>query len=995
MKSQLIRFLCGRKPASRQPFRRPQPARPRVEALEERVVLSTDPSQVGQWGNLMTWAKGYDTVLSTMLPSGQVMTFGNLPQYTALWDYRTNTFTTPATDPTHSAYCGGGTLLPDGRFFQAGGQENPGDPRPLGASAGTPHAAIYDPTTNSWTQVPDMNNRRWYPTVITLPDGRVLVDSGFEDSQDGENTLPQIYNPATNSWTNLTGAVANDPAQKKILFPNEFVAPNGLVFLGGPDAQSEWLDVNANNGTGQWTLGPSFNYGDRYRGSSVEYAPGKILFAGGGHKIGGDGVLPTKTCEIIDLNQPNPQWQYTGSMSAARANFNLTVLPHGEVLATGGTAGQGPNDIAAPDYVAEIWNPATGQWSVVPSADSPRWYHSGANLLPDGSVLASGGIGYRSGQVYYPSYLFNGPRPTISAAPGSIGYGQNFFIQTPDAASISSVAMIGLSTPTHSFNFGQRFENLSFSQTQDGLTVTAPANAFLAVPGYYMLFINNSNGTPSVAKIVQMSLNPVAPSDATVQVASLTENDVSWVDSGTNVANFVIQRSTDGVNFTTIATVKGTKTSYADTSFPVAANYYYRVQATNAYGSSAFSNTAVLISTDPNAPTNLVLSVVSDSAIALTWNDNSTTETGFEIQRSTDGVNFSTIATVGPNVTTYTDTGLVAGTDYTYQVRALTSTGSTGFSNTATAPTAADQAPAIPTSFSAVVVTPSMVTLSWNGSPGTVDNYVIQRSTDGVNFTTLATVGGGTTVYADANLSNWTSYTYAIEAVNGAGASGFSTGVTATLPTVVPAKPTNLALTTANGRDGGAAVQAPDTITLNWTESKNSFVERFAIERSTDGVNFTQITTVPGSITSYKDVELFPQTMYFYRVRAFNVVGNSNYSDVQSITTLQPLPTRPFQLLASAVSSSEIDLVWNETLYPVTGVPEGFYVQRSTDGVHFTTVATVPMVTVTSIPGKYKLNYQDTSLAANTTYYYRVKAYNATGLTGPTNPDAFATTLSS
>jgi hypothetical protein len=110
----------------------------------------------------------------------------------------------------------------------------------------------------------------------------------------------------------------------------------------------------------------------------------------------------------------------------------------------------------------------------------------------------------KSAEFYSPPYLFKGARPTISQAPTQIQYGSNFFVGTPDGASIASVSLIRTGAVTHFFDQNERYVPLSFTQTTGGLTVTAPINANLAPPGYYMLFIVNSAGVPSIAPFVQL-----------------------------------------------------------------------------------------------------------------------------------------------------------------------------------------------------------------------------------------------------------------------------------------------------------------------------------------------------------------------------------------------------------------------------------------------------------------------------------------------------------
>jgi hypothetical protein len=118
----------------------------------------------------------------------------------------------------------------------------------------------------------------------------------------------------------------------------------------------------------------------------------------------------------------------------------------------------------------------------------------------------------KDAEIYSPPYLFKNdgsgnlaPRPTIDAGPNAINYGQSFTLSTSQASGIQKVAMARLGSVTHSVNMEQRYVPLSFTPGASSLSVTAPANANIAPPGYYMLFIIDSNGVPSVAKIVNIS----------------------------------------------------------------------------------------------------------------------------------------------------------------------------------------------------------------------------------------------------------------------------------------------------------------------------------------------------------------------------------------------------------------------------------------------------------------------------------------------------------
>lgn len=204
-------------------------------------------------------------------------------------------------------------------------------------------------------------------------------------------------------------------------------------------------------------------------------------------------------------------------MAFARRRHNLVLLADGEVMAVGGTA-QG-DDASQAVLAGEIWNPATQQWTTVASMTEPRMFHSAAVLLPDGRVLAAGGepttagpVTTRHGEVYSPPYLFNGPRPTIAAAPDHVLYGAPFTVSTLDAASIAKVALIRPSAVIHGNNMDQRYVPLPFTAGDGALTVTAPADGASAPPGWYMLVIENTAGVPSVARWIHVGTQATPPS---------------------------------------------------------------------------------------------------------------------------------------------------------------------------------------------------------------------------------------------------------------------------------------------------------------------------------------------------------------------------------------------------------------------------------------------------------------------------------------------------
>lgn len=470
-----------------------------VAGPDSVVVTIYDDEQAavrGRWEAPRWWP--ILPVHAALLPDGEVLYWDRLGA-NRLWDPVSDATRRPG-NPPFDVFCAGHAFLPDGRLLVAGGHERGGHPQADGA--GIPDAAIYDPATDSWTRVADMNNGRWYPTTTTLANGDVLVSSGSYDTNYSINLISQVWLSEQGGWRDLTAA--QDPAAYGVdLYPRMFLAPDGRVFKAGPDRDSWYLDVE---GLGAWSRGPLANF-ERARtyGPAAMYAPGKILVAGGANP-------PTATAEVIDLNDPEPAWRLVAPMAFARRHSNMTLLPDGAALVTGGSSGLGFNDQTMPAFAAELWDPATERWTQQASARAPRVYHGLAMLLPDGRVLATGGgqggsasNSQNSAELFSPAYLFRGARPTISDAPAEVGLGERFLVRTGDGGgAVRRVTLVRLPSVTHAFDENQRFLELEFSRSDAGLRVTAPARAADCPPGHYMLFVVNAAGVPSVARIVRV-----------------------------------------------------------------------------------------------------------------------------------------------------------------------------------------------------------------------------------------------------------------------------------------------------------------------------------------------------------------------------------------------------------------------------------------------------------------------------------------------------------
>ena len=465
---------------------------------------------MGQWSDTLSWP--IVAIASAVLPNGKVLTYGreyaaeNPPNYVIppgrhdgvpyLWDPATGIFTN--VDAGVDFFCSGLTMGSDGSMIIMGGNA-------VHDGIGQRFNYAYNYATNSWTANANMADGRWYPTVTQLTNGDMFVISG-SDTTGNIDTIPEIWHRASNTYTEMTGLHNN-----LMYWVWTFIAPNGELFYAGDGGYSYYINTAGvgSLGTGYFTVTGTF----RDYGSSAMYDAGKILITGGGNP-------GATSAEIIDLNQNPPAWASTGNMTYPRRQMNLLILANGQLMASGGSSGPDFNPATNIVYTPEIWDPVVQTWTSVANYQIPRLYHSETVLLPDARVLSVGGgqpaaTGLPdnfNGEIYSPPYLFNpdgsavtASRPIITSVPPSVSYGSNFSVQVQNVApGAANVLWIRTSAVTHTINMSQRLNHLPATQLGNTLTVTAPANANMAPPGFYILYVLNANGVPSVGQIVQI-----------------------------------------------------------------------------------------------------------------------------------------------------------------------------------------------------------------------------------------------------------------------------------------------------------------------------------------------------------------------------------------------------------------------------------------------------------------------------------------------------------
>lgn len=362
---------------------------------------------------------------------------------------------------------------------------------------------------------------------------------------------------------------------------------------------------------------------------------------------------------------------------------------------------------------------------------------------------------------------------------------------------------------------------------------------------------------------------PLAPTNLRAVSAGAGRIDLTWRDNSFDEEAFHIERSTDAMSFTEIATVGANVTGYSDTSIQPNQTYFYRVRARRGPSFSEYSNIAAQ-DDRPTPPTNLEAVALSSTSISLSWVDNSGNETGFLVERSTDNVNFSQIAALGPDTTGMVDRGLNPGTLYFYRVRSSSLQGNSPYSNTASASTFPG-APAAPSNLRGEFISGTQVRLTWVDNSTTEESFVVERSTDGLQFAQITVLPANTTEYVDPGRDPGQTYFYRVKARNQGGDSAYSNTIQVTFP---PTAPINLTAEAIN--DSQAA--------LAWTDTSDT--ERgFELERREGAGPFRRIAVIGPNVTTYLDSNLDGGVEYTYRVRAFNSGGASDYSNEATVTT--------------------------------------------------------------------------------------------------------------
>lgn len=507
---------------------------------------------------------------------------------------------------------------------------------------------------------------------------------------------------------------------------------------------------------------------------------------------------------------------------------------------------------------------------------------------------------------------------------------------TPNYAGAGSYTDGGLSPGTpYTYSARACRDGCEYCASEDNCMPTTPSNVCSSYSG-------DSSKTTSF----------FAPTGISVDCGD-TDAHIYWTDNSSAETGYKVEEGYDG-SFAVVGTTAANAETYNDTGLTENHSYTYKVRAYHSSGSySSYSNTDSC-DTGIVAPTSLTVttSATSSAQLNLTWNDGSSIEDGYKIERATGACSgFSVIATTAANIEAYGDSGLSHGTTYCYRVRAYYGGNYSSYSSSVSGTTSL---PA-PTSLSGSAVSQTEVDLIWADNSNSETGFKIERANDSdcsgtPSFSQIATTTSNVVSYANTGLTSNTSYCYRLRAYTSYTTSSYSstTVVTTSLPS-----PTNLT----------ATVSATSTtqINLTWTDNSDN-EDEFRLERKTGSSGtYAQIASVATNTTAYANTGVSDGTVYYYRARACNALTCSSYSAEAYATTTLAAPT---SLTCTPINSSQINLGWADNSVSETG----FKIERATSS---------PPTTVIATTAQNATSYSNEDLYEDTTYYYRVRAYNA------------------
>lgn len=468
--------------------------------------------RLGRW-DMAKYDSPVNSVHAALLNTGKVLliagsgndekAFDAKTFRTVIWDPNTGEFKEVPTP--WDAFCAGHVFLPDGKLLVAGGTKNYEDLErvPRLNYGGLKDSYIFDPATERYERVDDMNIARWYPTLVSLPDGTVLAAAGLDENGKMSSGETEIYNPATKEWT-------LSPTLKHVFptYPSLLLTNDGRLFYSGTN--QGYQPGEASMKPGFWDLTTNkFQYVTGLsdpeltdNSSTVLLPPAqdqRVMMFGGAQN--GDSPVSTDRTAIIDLDSSAAPTYTDGPKLKNKTRYPGTViLPDDTVLLSGGTREYRNKNILS----AQIFHPDTNTFTDAATPRVGRNYHSEALLLPDGRVATFGSNPIDNSfemriEIYSPAYMFKGVRPVITGGNREITRGMTTSFTTTNPTNVKKAKLLRPSSVTHVTDVEQRSIDLPVTATASGIDVQIPNNPNLVPSGWYMAFITDKNNIPSQA----------------------------------------------------------------------------------------------------------------------------------------------------------------------------------------------------------------------------------------------------------------------------------------------------------------------------------------------------------------------------------------------------------------------------------------------------------------------------------------------------------------
>lgn len=480
-----------------------QQASPRVSS-SLATTTALDPAVYGQWSTL-----GYDLPLRaihvTLLKTGNFLLIagsGNVSSDNVLGNFKAylwnpNTSSLVSIPVPYDAFCGGHLVDANGDVIIYGGTTHY-------ATSSTPWVGSnkvykYIVSTNTWVAMPPMKQGRWYPSMIMDGKKRQFAFSGLDATGHNPST-PEMFDPATNTWTTIA------PRGLPLYAGLQLLANGRFGYAGAHYGNSANPAKVFDPMTGAFTYASDPNQvidlGHRNMGMAA------MVGSADQQRVWVVGGLPAvATTYFVNFAASTPVASAGPAMPTAKGYVSVSDLPDLSAMETGGGTGTD-----SPVQEASILNTTSNVLTTVAPPVQPRTYHSSSLTMPDGRVVTFGGdpagdanFNYKI-EIFSPPYLFKGPRPVITSAATEMHYGNGYTVgATASGTSLASAVLLRPGSATHSMDSSQRALKLAMTATTGTLHVTIPTNPNLAPPGWYMLFVNDALGRPSIAHWVHLS----------------------------------------------------------------------------------------------------------------------------------------------------------------------------------------------------------------------------------------------------------------------------------------------------------------------------------------------------------------------------------------------------------------------------------------------------------------------------------------------------------